>query len=234
MSGLAIFRNSTGNSIYATRTYDDDLTLYTFDECGNVAQRMSSTGSVLSSDLSDAYGRRTSTGGVNLYGYVGNDPCNRWDPLGLSTITIGGSNDGIGFPIFGPITGGLGSGIGISFDSNGTVAVTGYGQVQAGVGVSTEAGVSFGWSPGNLPPPAAGDALGGSAGIFGGVGAQLGPVDVQATYPIFSYPAGSGSPGVSINGPGAGSSIYGLLGAGGSISFSWPTIVNNIKRACSL
>ena len=101
---------------------------YLFDERGSVAQRTTSTGSVASSDLYDAFGTRSSTGGadpfgygaqagyytdsetglvlcthryfdpstgrwltrdpmgygggVNLYGYVGNDPANEDDPDG--------------------------------------------------------------------------------------------------------------------------------------------------------
>ena len=104
-------------------------TFYAFDERGNVAQRLSSTGAVTSSDLYDTYGARTSTaaqtdpfeyegqfgyftdaetglllcthrfydpaagrfvtrdpigydGGINLYGYTGNNPVNESDPDG--------------------------------------------------------------------------------------------------------------------------------------------------------
>lgn len=38
-------------------------------------------------------------GGINLYGYVGNDPSNRWDPLGYmgaGAITMGGGSLGLG------------------------------------------------------------------------------------------------------------------------------------------
>ena len=104
-------------------------TFYTFDEHGNVAQRLNGSAGVQSSDLYDSYGSRTGTvsqpdpwgyeaqagyyadvetgllllmhrfydpstgrfltrdpigygGGINLYGYTGNNPVNREDPDG--------------------------------------------------------------------------------------------------------------------------------------------------------
>ena len=45
-------------------------------------------------------------GGVNLYGYVGNDPGNRWDPLGLDFTQMGDPNH----PIFCGFLGGIAGG----------------------------------------------------------------------------------------------------------------------------
>jgi len=135
VSACATSTNSTNTS-----------TFYTFDERGNVSQRLSGTGAVISSDLYDAYGTRTSTGssdfvgfggqfgyftdssfgglilcthryydpsagrwltrdpmgyggGVNLYGYVGNDPVVRGDRKGYTPDDFDPSNQGSGdFP----------------------------------------------------------------------------------------------------------------------------------------
>ena len=48
-------------------------------------------------------------GGMNLYAYVGSDPVNRIDPLGLNTMVIGGE---IGFSLGGPAGGVVGFAIG--------------------------------------------------------------------------------------------------------------------------
>jgi RHS repeat-associated protein len=45
-------------------------------------------------------------GGVNLYGYVGNNPVNRVDPLGLSALDTIGSFGGGYYPIGGVAVGG--------------------------------------------------------------------------------------------------------------------------------
>ena len=190
----------------------DSSVFYTFDERGNVSERVNTasvsggpkgpavsgtSGSSLSavSEVYDAFGSRTAQspqpepwgyeaqagyytdsetglilcthryydpstgrwltrdplgygGGVNLYGYVGNDPGNRWDPLGYTTygITI---NVGISF---GPVS--VGVSVGGKGDSNGTGGVSGsiWGTARwppsvPGPGVSV--GVST--TPGNLP-----------------------------------------------------------------------------------
>lgn len=110
-------------------------TFYTFDEHGNVAQRLNSSGAVQNTDLYDSYGSRTGTvsqpdpfgygaqdgyytdaetgllllthrfydpatgrfvtrdplsyaGGINLYGYVQNDPVNEKDPDGTNPPSV--------------------------------------------------------------------------------------------------------------------------------------------------
>jgi RHS repeat-associated protein len=131
LSGTLTATNTFGVDGLVSRHSASGSVFYTFDERGNVSQRTSSTGSVLSSDVYDAYGTRTSTGGadvfgygaqagyytdsetglvlcthrfydpstgrwltrdpisyrggVNLYGYVGNDPGNRVDPSGFAS-----------------------------------------------------------------------------------------------------------------------------------------------------
>ena len=143
----------SSGTLLATNTYGADglvsrhtsaTAFYLFDERGNVAQRTSSTGAVLGSELYDAYGTRTGTaaqadpfgfegqagyytdtetglllcthrfydpsngrwltrdpmgyaGGVNLYGYVGNDPGNEDDPDGtLAGPVIGAAGTAVG------------------------------------------------------------------------------------------------------------------------------------------
>ena len=81
-------------------------------------------------------------GGVNLYGYCGNDPGNRWDPSGFWSVTIGVSGTGvIGLPI--GIGGSAGGGTVIG---DGGIGV--YGSIIGGVGIGVvgSVGASFGWS----------------------------------------------------------------------------------------
>jgi len=66
-------------------------------------------------------------GGVNLYGYVLNDPVNLIDPLGLWSVTYGGYFGVGGEVTFGNDSGngfmtgrfGFGLGLGVSYDPNG-------------------------------------------------------------------------------------------------------------------
>lgn len=140
-NGSLASTNTVGaDGLVSVRSYSSSATtFYTFDERGNTAQRLDSTGAVTSSDLYDGFGSRTATtaaaqadpygfgaqagyytdtstgvyansptgfilcthrfygpsngrwltrdplsyrGGVNLYGYVGNNPGNRVDPSG--------------------------------------------------------------------------------------------------------------------------------------------------------
>ena len=136
-SGTLTATSTFGADGLISRHTSSGSMFYTFDERGNVAQRTGSTGSVVSSDVYDAYGTRSSTGGtdpfgyggqagyytdsetglvlcthryyspgtgrwltrdpmgygggVNLYGYVGNDPGNRVDPSGYDQLGIGSS-----------------------------------------------------------------------------------------------------------------------------------------------
>jgi RHS repeat-associated protein len=130
-TGTVTAANTFGPNGLVSRHVGATTTFYTFDNRGNVAQRLSSTGTVVSTDVYDAYGKRSSPtaqtdpfgyggqygyytdtetglhyltnryydanagrfltrdpagydGGINLYGYVGNNPANGADPLGLS------------------------------------------------------------------------------------------------------------------------------------------------------
>jgi RHS repeat-associated protein len=77
-------------------------------------------------------------GGVNLYGYVGNDPLNGTDPLGLYTLQIGFAGSwnlpaGAAIP----------AGFGIAIDTSGHVGIYGYLGAAANLGASVNAGVSI-------------------------------------------------------------------------------------------
>ena len=99
-------------------------------------------------------------GGVNLYGYVGNDPGNRWDPLGLWSITI---TAGV-FGIAGLVGGGADAGI--VFGNSG-FGVTGDAYGGPGVGEGLDGSINVGFSPDPLPLGPSGDTMTGVAG--GGV-----------------------------------------------------------------
>ena len=129
-TGTLLATNTFGADGLVSRRANSVTTFYTFDERGSVSRRVKADGSILSSDLYDGFGTRTSTGaadvwqfeaqvgyytdsetglvlcthrfydpasgrwltrdpmgydgGVNLYGYVGNDPANGIDPDGTS------------------------------------------------------------------------------------------------------------------------------------------------------
>lgn len=125
--------NTFGAGGLLSRRVSSASTFYTFDQSGNVAQRLNSSSGILSSDTDDAFGSRASTGGsdvfgfggqwggytdgetglslcthryydpstgrwltrdpinyeggINLYGYVGNEPVGRSDPQGENWLT---------------------------------------------------------------------------------------------------------------------------------------------------
>ena len=96
-----VFGNNSP-TLYTTNTFgadglvsEDNLgnggsTFYLFDERGNVSQRTSSTGSVLSSDLYDAYGSCTTSSGVvnaDEWGYEGQAGYQTDDQTGLILCT---------------------------------------------------------------------------------------------------------------------------------------------------
>ena len=67
-NGTLIVTNTFGADGFVSR-HAAATTFYTFDELGNVSQRLDSNGVVQSSDLYDAYGAKTSTGGADVFGY---------------------------------------------------------------------------------------------------------------------------------------------------------------------
>ena len=133
-TGVLTATNTFAGGSLVSRRVGSTTTYYAFDERGNVSQRLSSTGGVVSSDLYDGYGARQSTvtvqpdpfgyggqsgyytdvetglifctyryydpaagrfvtrdpigyaGGINLYGYTGNNPVNEDDPDGLDYL----------------------------------------------------------------------------------------------------------------------------------------------------
>ena len=132
-SGNVLAVNTWGADGLVSRYTSSGSVFYTFDNWGNVAQRLNSSQSVISSDFYDAFGNRISTGspdafgfgaragyytdvetgqclltfryydssagrfltrdpsdydgGINLYGYVRNDPGNVRDKSGLAPET---------------------------------------------------------------------------------------------------------------------------------------------------
>jgi RHS repeat-associated protein len=93
---------------------------------------------------SPAWGRFLQTdpigynGGINLYAYVGNDPLNGTDPLGLYTLQIGLAGSwNLPFSVAIP------AGFGIAIDTSGHVGVYGYLGLAANLGASVNAGASI-------------------------------------------------------------------------------------------
>jgi len=68
-SGAVTAVNTFGEAGLLSRSSSGTSIFYVFDPQGNVAQRLTSTGSVFSSDLYDALGARLSTGGAGVFGY---------------------------------------------------------------------------------------------------------------------------------------------------------------------
>jgi uncharacterized protein RhaS with RHS repeats len=75
-------------------------------------------------------------GGQNLYAYVGNNPINGVDPLGLGTFSLG-----VSFSKSTALAGGVT--YGFIIDGNGSLGVFRTYSVGTGVGGSTDAGVYF-------------------------------------------------------------------------------------------
>jgi RHS repeat-associated protein len=117
---------------------------------------------------SPAWGRFLQTdpigygGGANLYAYVGNDPLNGTDPLGLYTFQIGlaGSGNILGFAV--PV------GLGIAMDTSGHIGFYRYAGGGVQLGADVEAGVSIQVSNAKTISDLTGGFLNASA--HGGVG----------------------------------------------------------------
>ena len=75
--------------------------------------------------------------GANLYAYVGNDPLNGTDPLGLYTLQIGFAGSGNFLGIAVP------TGLGIAIDTSGHVGFYGYLGPAVNLGASVDAGLSI-------------------------------------------------------------------------------------------
>jgi len=93
-------------------------------------------------------------GGLNLYAYVGNNPIDLFDPLGLEyqiTIGFGGTLSAIGVTGLPSISGG----VAIGFTTSGQIIFQGTGaQMNAGTGVFAGGGLSLGVSHTDCPTPA--------------------------------------------------------------------------------
>ena len=165
-------------------------------------------------------------GGVNLYAYCGNNPVNLCDPSGLWEITIGVGED-TEIPLLGPLGLGHGKGLGISFDSNGNVGISGYVQGQLGLstpGVTHESGLFGSWSPGTIA--GTGSIAGATGSLYLGGGVEGGPIEGQYTRPIAGN-AGASPTYTLGGGPGVGGSVFGILGVSGTAYLNPAAIYHN-------
>ena len=101
-------------------------------------------------------------GGMNLYGYVGNDPTGRVDLLGLMTYQVGISLGGRFF-------GDLNLNAGLVFDSSGGFGFYRAVQLGIGAGAGVSGGIAFGASNGDCIEDMAGPFTNISAEIGGGL-----------------------------------------------------------------
>ncbi len=101
-------------------------------------------------------------GGLNLYGYVKNEPTQRVDLLGLRTYQIGISLGGRFF-------GDLNLNAGFVFDDNGGIGFYRAVQLGVGAGAGVSGGIAFGTSNGDCIEDMAGPFTNISAEIGGGI-----------------------------------------------------------------
>ena len=67
--GTSVATTTFGADGLVSRYGSGNTTFFTFDERGNMAQRLDKTAAVVSSDQYDAYGKQTSTAGGDNYGF---------------------------------------------------------------------------------------------------------------------------------------------------------------------
>ncbi len=158
-------------------------------------------------------------GGVNLYGYTGNNPVNESDPRGLSTYG-GGLNGTI---TFGPIVVGISGGF--KGDDNGTVGLScnvfTVCRFPPGLpGVSP----AVNYSPGNLPVDGNG-ITSISGGLSSGPVVYLPPVGI-----VNSTPCSGGPPTISVF-PGVQSPGIGyVVSAGGTVGINGNGLENTVNQ----
>lgn len=109
--------------------------------------------------------------GMNLYAYVGGDPVNGVDPLGLRTWAVGVSGGGYAL-------GGISTSFGLIADSQGNIGV--YGGVDAGIGAALSLGVDAGYS--ETTAQTIYDATEGNSGSWGVSGALIGKLGYNGAW----------------------------------------------------
>lgn len=154
--------------------------------------------------------------GINLYGYVGNDPVNAVDPLGLATLSLGVSASSAA-----GVTGAISAGVIV--DTQGNIGL--YGGIDVGAGIAGGVGLD-----GVLGVTNASDIYEGTSGMNKGVGvsgAFGGKLGVGAS-------SGTESNGDSIAGGsvaagiGLGGGVAATTGPAGAIGFNLPEAAGDV------
>jgi RHS repeat-associated protein len=199
-----------------SRSTPSGTTWYAFDERGNVAQRTGSGGGVVSSDLYDAFGNVTRTGGPDVFGFGGQAGyytdtetglilcTNRfYDPqqgrfLTRDPIGYGGGINLYGYTANNPVNGMDPDGTDALDNAIMAVSITA-GGIDGGI-----QGGALGGGLGTLVEPGGGTLVGGAAGVYAGagfgaaIGAGVGGLVIAVRHGIMNMAHGTGGGGAGV------------------------------------